>query len=107
MSTSEKSCVLCGDGIPEKRLHAIPGTTTCVNCSSATKKKINDMPGSATVQHTGGLHEKYLKEGVTCLKEVVCTVANLVARVLGNSGLMDLMETMFAPSVFSTDRQSD
>ena len=57
-----KVCVACGELIPEKRLQALPDTTTCVACSSATKKSIRDMPGTATVQHTGGLHEKYLKE---------------------------------------------
>jgi len=57
-----KVCVVCGEPIPEKRLQILPNTTTCVACSAATKKNIKDLPGSATVQHTGGLHEKYLKE---------------------------------------------
>lgn len=57
-----KECVECGEPIPQKRLEALPGTTTCVKCSGVTKKTIGDMPGTATVQHTGGLHEKYLKE---------------------------------------------
>lgn len=57
-----RDCVVCGEPIPDKRLQALPDTRTCVGCSSATKKSIQDMPGTATVQHTGGLHEKYLKE---------------------------------------------
>lgn len=57
-----KDCVVCGEPILEKRLRILPNTTTCVACSSATKKSIGDLPGSATVQHTGGLHERYLKE---------------------------------------------
>ena len=57
-----RACVLCGEPIPPKRLEALPDTKTCVVCSSESKKTIRDMPGSATVQHTGGLHEKYLKE---------------------------------------------
>ena len=61
-NSMSKACVACGEPIPKKRLEILPDTTTCVACSSATKKSIRDMPGSATVQHTGGLHEKYLKE---------------------------------------------
>lgn len=60
--TAEKFCVNCGEAIPARRLEVLPKTTTCVACSGMTKKSINDMPGHATVQHTGGLHEKYLKE---------------------------------------------
>ena len=55
-------CVLCGDDIHPKRVAALPRTKTCVSCSSEDKKQVRDLPGSATVQHTGGLHEKYLKE---------------------------------------------
>jgi hypothetical protein len=58
----EKFCVNCGNAIPLKRLKILPKTTTCVNCSGVVKKLITDMSGHATVQHTGGLHEKYLKE---------------------------------------------
>jgi hypothetical protein len=58
----QKLCVSCGEPIPPKRLEILPGTTTCVACSSVTKKSIQDMPGRAVVQHTGGLHEKYLHE---------------------------------------------
>ena len=57
-----RTCIVCGEPIPERRLRALPETKTCVACSSASKKTIRDMPGTATVQHTGGLHEKYLKE---------------------------------------------
>lgn len=57
-----KACACCGEPIPEKRLKALPNTKTCVFCSSEDKKQFSDLPGSATVQHTGGLHEKYLKE---------------------------------------------
>jgi hypothetical protein len=59
---ADKFCVLCGEPIPPKRILVLPHTKTCVSCSSEDKKHISDLPGSATVQHTGGLHEKYLKE---------------------------------------------
>jgi RNA polymerase-binding transcription factor DksA len=57
-----RPCVVCGEQIPPKRLEAMPHTKTCVACSSEDRKQIRDLPGSAVVQHTGGLHEKYLKE---------------------------------------------
>lgn len=56
------ACVVCGEPIPPKRLAALPHTKTCVACSSEDKKQFADLPGTATVQHTGGLHEKYLHE---------------------------------------------
>jgi len=57
-----KACVNCGGEIPVKRLEILPETTTCVGCSGVSKKQIKDMDGKCVVQHTGGLHEKYLKE---------------------------------------------
>jgi len=57
-----KTCTICGEEINKKRLKLLPHTTTCVKCSSECKKSINDVKNSAIVQHTGGLHEKYLKE---------------------------------------------
>jgi len=62
VSDEVKLCTCCGEPIPPKRLEILPGVTTCVRCSSETKKSFRDLPGSATVQHTGGLHEKYLHE---------------------------------------------
>lgn len=58
----EKICVSCGEPIPLKRLEVVPGTTTCVACASVSRKKRGDLPGRHFVQHTGGLHEKYLHE---------------------------------------------
>ncbi|MBW1809833.1 MAG: TraR/DksA C4-type zinc finger protein [Deltaproteobacteria bacterium] len=58
----EKYCVTCGELIPEKRLNAIPGTTTCVKCTSVPRKTRSDLRGDHFIQHTGGLHEKYLHE---------------------------------------------
>jgi hypothetical protein len=58
----DKLCVLCGDPIPPKRLEAVPGTTTCVKCASVSRKTRSQLPGRHFVQHTGGLHEKYLHE---------------------------------------------
>jgi len=57
-------CVECGEEIPKKRLEAVPYTSRCVECASESvpRTKFKDLPGSVTVQHTGGLHEKYLKE---------------------------------------------
>ena len=57
-----KYCVSCGEEIPEKRLKAVPGTTTCVKCAMVPKKSRSDLRGDHFVQHTGGLHEKYLHE---------------------------------------------
>jgi len=34
-----KPCVKCGDEIHPKRLEILPDTTTCVNCSTAGKKR--------------------------------------------------------------------
>lgn len=34
-----KPCVKCGDDIHPKRLEILPGTTTCVNCSTAGRKR--------------------------------------------------------------------
>jgi len=57
-----KLCISCGEEIPLKRLEILPNTKTCVKCSVEDKKNRSDLPGRAFVQHTGGLHEKYLKE---------------------------------------------
>ena len=32
-------CIFCNTPIPEGRLKALPGTKTCVNCSTASPKK--------------------------------------------------------------------
>lgn len=58
----KKLCIICGELIHPKRLEIMPNTKTCVSCSSETKKSVKDIPGKNMVQHTGGLHEKYLKE---------------------------------------------
>jgi hypothetical protein len=58
----EKLCVSCGEPIPEKRLKAVPGTTTCVQCAMVSRKSRSDLRGDHFIQHTGGLHEKYLHE---------------------------------------------
>lgn len=58
----EKLCVQCGEPIPNKRLEAVPGTTTCVKCATVLRRTRSDLPGRHFVQHTGGLHEKYLHE---------------------------------------------
>jgi hypothetical protein len=34
-----KPCVKCGNDIHPKRLEILPNTTTCVNCSTAGKKR--------------------------------------------------------------------
>ena len=61
-SPLEKYCVSCGEVIPARRLRAVPGTTTCVGCSSMPRKGRSDLRGEHFIQHTGGLHEKYLHE---------------------------------------------
>jgi len=61
-TSEEKLCVSCGEPIPAKRLEAVPGTTTCVACASVPRKTRGDLAGRHFVQHTGGLHEKYLHE---------------------------------------------
>ena len=33
------NCVKCGAVIPPKRLEIVPGTKTCVNCSTTTPKR--------------------------------------------------------------------
>ena len=58
----EHLCVDCGAPIPVKRLAAVPGTTTCVACATVPRKTRVDLPGRHFIQHTGGLHEKYLHE---------------------------------------------
>ena len=60
--SEEKLCVYCGAPIPARRLEAVPGTTTCVKCASVPRRKRSDLRGDHFVQHTGGLHEKYLHE---------------------------------------------
>ena len=60
--TEPKYCVHCGEEIPEKRLEAVPGTTTCVACATVPRRTRSDLRGDHFVQHTGGLHEKYLHE---------------------------------------------
>lgn len=39
MKTKITNCVKCGSGIPPKRLEIIPGTKTCVNCSTTSPKR--------------------------------------------------------------------
>ena len=34
-----KPCIKCGNDIHPKRLEILPGTTTCVSCSTAGKKR--------------------------------------------------------------------
>jgi hypothetical protein len=34
----ERNCEACGEPIPAARLEALPETTTCVSCSTATKQ---------------------------------------------------------------------
>jgi len=58
----EKLCVSCGEPIPAARLAAVPGTCTCVKCAVVPRKSRSDLSGRCFVQHTGGLHEKYLHE---------------------------------------------
>lgn len=58
----ERLCVCCSEPIPEARLKAVPGTTTCVRCATVPKKRRSDLRGDHFIQHTGGLHEKYLHE---------------------------------------------
>ncbi len=60
--SEETLCVICGEPIPAKRLLAVPGTTTCVGCATVPRKGRTDFSGRHFVQHTGGLHEKYLHE---------------------------------------------
>ena len=60
--TVTKTCVYCGEEIPPKRLKALPNTTTCVACANVPKKDISKLDGDHLIQHTGGLHEKYLHE---------------------------------------------
>jgi len=62
MSEEERECISCGEVIPPRRIEILPNTHTCVACSGTSRKSIKDMPGTSTVQHTGGLHEKYMKE---------------------------------------------
>jgi RNA polymerase-binding transcription factor DksA len=58
----EKLCVTCGEPIPAKRLEALPETKTCIKCAAVPRKTRGDLAGRHFVQHTGGLHEKYLHE---------------------------------------------
>lgn len=58
----ERICVGCKKVIDPRRVEALPNTATCMACSGTSRKSISDMSGAATVQHTGGLHEKYMKE---------------------------------------------
>jgi hypothetical protein len=62
MADTPVTCVVCGEEIPRKRLEAVPGTTTCVSCAAVPRKTRADLRGEHFVQHTGGLHEKYLHE---------------------------------------------
>jgi len=55
-------CEDCGTEIPRGRVEAIPGVKKCVSCAASRRRIFSELPGSATVQHTGGLHEKYLRE---------------------------------------------
>ena len=62
MCEDETLCVSCGEPIPPKRLKAVPDTTTCVACAVVPRKTRSDLAGRHFMQHTGGLHEKYLHE---------------------------------------------
>lgn len=57
-----RCCADCGEEIPSRRLEAVPGARHCVDCAAPPRVRFKDLPGSVTVQHGGGLHEKYLKE---------------------------------------------
>ena len=39
-----KRCALCGEPIPEARLEALPGVTTCIACAKKHPRKI-DLSG--------------------------------------------------------------
>jgi hypothetical protein len=39
IKTNEMKCIKCKNEIPPKRLEILPGTKTCVNCSTATPKR--------------------------------------------------------------------
>ncbi len=51
-------CKVCNQPIPQARIDALPGVTTCVKHSD--EKTRDHQPG---VTHSLGLHEKYFPEG--------------------------------------------
>lgn len=39
--TARKLCGLCGRPIPEARLEALPGVTTCIECAKKHPRKVD------------------------------------------------------------------
>ena len=39
--TMRKLCSLCGKPIPEARLEALPGVTTCIECAKKHPRKVD------------------------------------------------------------------
>ena len=46
---SNQDCTECGNKIPQLRVEAIPGATTCVACANKSKKKLSKVDYSSNI----------------------------------------------------------
>lgn len=73
-----KLCIKCKQEIPEGRLKALPGATTCVNCSSSKMKR------SVTI--TGG-------EGEDTYNDIIILEADEYEKIYGKDVARDRFES--------------
>lgn len=78
MECNMKLCVKCKQEIPEGRLKALPGATTCVNCSSSKMKR------SVTI--TGG-------EGEDTYNDIIILEADEYEKIYGKDVTRDRFES--------------
>lgn len=52
-----KRCSICGEPIPEARLEAVPGVTTCVKCASKNPQRVDarnyDLSEASPINRNG------------------------------------------------------
>ena len=59
------NCIKCNEVIPQGRLEAIPGTKTCVNCSTTSKWYVrNIISGKTTYNETEIIKDDSVIEGL-------------------------------------------
>jgi len=72
------SCIKCGNEIPQGRLEAIPGTKTCVNCSSTSKWYVRSIvTGKTTYSETEIIKDESVAEGLRQMDRRVGWGSNL------------------------------
>lgn len=72
------SCIKCGNKITQGRLEAIPGTKTCVNCSSTSKWYVRSVvTGKTTYSETEIIKDESVAEGLRQMDRRVGWGSNL------------------------------